>query len=138
MAQSKKAEARLASPTAAARSRTYRARSPDLPDLSRWRAHLVFRGANAFERAQYVGVMRFSIDFRTVHRDDAVEKKGVPNIDADRPPESSRFGAHAELILSPLKWSDSSIALAGGAPGMGRKRLTPVLYVPASGAHPHG
>jgi hypothetical protein len=42
-------------PTAAARSRTYRARSPDSPNLSRWRAHLVFRGANAFERAQYVG-----------------------------------------------------------------------------------
>jgi hypothetical protein len=28
------------------------------------------------------GVTRFSIDFRTVHRDDAVEKKGAPNIDA--------------------------------------------------------
>jgi hypothetical protein len=28
------------------------------------------------------GVTRFSIDFRTIHRDDAVERKGAPNIDA--------------------------------------------------------
>jgi hypothetical protein len=29
------------------------------------------------------GVTRFSIDFRTVHRSDVVEKKGAPNLDAD-------------------------------------------------------
>jgi hypothetical protein len=29
------------------------------------------------------GATRFSIDFRTVHRGDAVEKKGAPNLDAD-------------------------------------------------------
>ena len=28
------------------------------------------------------GVTRFSIDFRTVHRRDLVEKKGAPNVDA--------------------------------------------------------
>ena len=28
------------------------------------------------------GVTRFSIDFRTIDRDDAVGKKGAPNIDA--------------------------------------------------------
>jgi hypothetical protein len=28
------------------------------------------------------GVTRFSIDFRTVHLDDAVEKRGAPNIDS--------------------------------------------------------
>ncbi len=41
------------------------------------------RGAASRATQLYTsGVTRFSIDFRTVHFDDVVEKRGAPNIDA--------------------------------------------------------
>src|SRR5262245_57038255 len=52
----------------------------------------------------------------------------------DRPPESSRFGAHAELILSPTEMVRLGVwLLAGGAPGMGRERLEPGRCVNGAG-----
>jgi hypothetical protein len=55
----------------------------------------------------------------------------------DRPPESSRFGAHAELHLFPTEVVRLGVwLLAGGAPGMGRKRLEPGSLVELELAEP--
>ena len=53
-------------PAAAARDRAHGDRSADSPDLSGRRPHLVFRGANALERAQHVG--RDTFQHRFSHR----------------------------------------------------------------------